>query len=298
MTVESTSATPQAVAGTDKATADWVIVMDSSCDVPEKVGKGGLDWLIAPLKIRVDDREFVDDADLDVAEMMAAIKAYPGETKTACPSVGEYAELFRRARNVVAVTISSQLSASYETALQARDLVLEEDPTRNIHVVDSRATSGRAVLIAEEAERLVAAGLPFDEIAKRLDEFRDNSMLVFSLASFDNLIKNGRMPKYQGMLGQILKMRPVAIAAPDGNIEVLDKPRGEKAMMRKMLERINEYKDMTGKPVIIAHSNAEEVALKVRDMLAATGMPSEIRVIPTRGLCSFYTDEGGFIVNY
>jgi len=278
--------------------ADWVIVMDSSCDVVEKVGAGGLDWLIAPLKIRVGDEEFVDDAKLDVSAMMRAIKAYAGETKSACPSVGEYAELFRRARNVICITISSRLSASYETALQARDLVLAEDPSRNIHVIDSRATSGRAVLLAEEIERLVAEGLPFEEVAARADEYRDNAMLFFSLASFDNLIKNGRMPRYQGMLGQILRMRPVAMADPEGNIEVLDKPRGEKAMMRTMLERMTQFKDMTGKPVIIAHCNAEEVANRVRAMLEATGLPSDIRVIPTRGLCSFYTDEGGFILNY
>ena len=277
---------------------EWVIVMDSSCDVPEKIGQDGLDWLIAPLKIRVGEEEFVDDAKLDVSVMMRAIKAYPGETKSACPSVGEYAELFRTARNVVCITISSQLSASYETALQARDLVLAEDPTRNIHVVDSRATSGRAVLLAEEIERWVAEGLSFAEIAKRADEFRNQAMLFFSLASFDNLIKNGRMPRYQGMLGQILKMRPVAMADPEGNIEVLDKPRGEKAMLRTMLERMHEYKDLTDKPVIIAHCNAEEVAHRVKDMLEATGLPSSIRIIPTRGLCSFYTDEGGFILNY
>ncbi|MCL2491476.1 MAG: DegV family protein, partial [Coriobacteriia bacterium] len=263
-----------------------------------KTDPEGVDWVIAPLTVIVGEKEFVDDDNLDVDEMMSEMKAYQGPTTSACPSVGTYAESFRRAKNTICVTITSQLSASYESALQAKEMVEAEDPTRNIHVVDSRATSGKMTLIAEEAERLIKKGLSFSEVARLADEARDSIMLFFSLASFDNLIKNGRMPKYQGMLGQILKMRPVAYATKEGTIEILDKPRGEKAMLRKMVERMQEFRNLEDKSVIISHCNAEEVALKLKEKLEETANLKSIRVMPTRGLCSFYTDEGGFIVGY
>lgn len=277
---------------------DWTIVMDSSCDMPEKIGQGGVDWVLAPLSVIVGEKEFVDDADLDVAEMMRAIKAYPGAATSACPPVGVYAEAFRRSPNIICITITGSLSASYESALQAKEMVEAEDPTRNIHVIDSRATSGKLTLIAEEAERLIEQGLSFNEVARKLDEYEDSTILFFSLASFDNLIKNGRMPKYQGMLGQVLKIRPVAYATKAGEIEILDKPRGEKAMLRKMIERMKEFKSFEGLPVIISHCNAPEVVQKLKEHMEEAASVKSIRIMPTRGLCSFYTDDGGFIVGY
>ena len=277
---------------------DWTIVLDSSSNVLESVNDAGIRRLIAPLKINVGEREFPDTPDLDISEMMAAMKAYRGASGSSCPAVGEFVEHFKQTTNTICVTISSALSGSYEAALRARDLVLKEDPFRNIHVVDSRATGGKMVLIAEEAERLIQSGLGFDDLVNTVENYARKVKLLFSLASFENLIKNGRMPKYQGMLGQILRIRPVAMATDEGTIEVLDKPRGEAAMLRKMIERMQSFKSLEGLRVIIDHNDCLDVVLKLKEMIEGAAKVKDVRITPTRGLCSYYCDEGGFIVSF
>jgi len=275
----------------------WNIVLDSSSDLFAEMLDENVERTIVPLKLVVGDTEYVDNAELDVDEMLRAMKAYQGPTSSSTPSIGDFAEAFRKAKNTICVTMTSALSATYETALQAKEMVLKEDPSKNIHVIDTRATAGKIVLVGEEAFRLIREGLTFDDVAKKLDEYATGIKLIFSMERFDNLIKNGRMPKYQGKLVQMLKIRPVAYATDAGEIEVIDKPRGESAMLRKMVERMQEFKNIEGLPVIISHCHALEPATKLKEMLEAANVGS-VRLLKTRGLCSYYTDEGGFIVGF
>ena len=90
-------------------------------------------YRVAPLKINIAGREYVDDASLDVAELNRLIIEETAASSSSCPSVGEWAELFRSADNVIAITISARLSGSYEAACMARDMVLEEGPAQHPH---------------------------------------------------------------------------------------------------------------------------------------------------------------------
>jgi DegV family protein with EDD domain len=272
--------------------------MDSSSDIFDEVLEGDIEQTIVPLKLVIGNDEYVDNADLDVDGMLAAMKAFDGPTSSSTPSIGEFAAAFRKAKNTICVTMTSALSATYETALQAKEMVLKEDPSRNIHVIDTRATAGKIVLVGEEAARLIREGLSFADIAAKLDQYNKSLKLIFSMERFDNLIKNGRMPKYQGKLVQMLKIRPIAFATDAGEIEVIDKPRGEVAMLRKMVERMQEFKNLDGLPVIISHCNALDAVTKLKAILEETTSVKSVRLLKTRGLCSYYTDEGGFIVGF
>jgi len=275
----------------------WNIVLDSSSDIfAEKIDEQ-IERSIVPLKLIIGGDEYVDNADLDVDKMLAAMKAYAGPTSSSTPSIGDFVEAFKKAKNTLCVTMTSALSATHETALQAKEMVLKEDPSKNIHVIDTRATAGKIVLVGEEALRLIREGLDFSDITAKLDEYNKTLKLIFSMERFDNLIKNGRMPKYQGKLVQMLKIRPIAYATDAGEIEVIDKPRGEEAMLRKMVERMKAFKNLEGLPVIISHCNATGPAQKLKAMLEEANVKS-VKLLKTRGLCSYYTDEGGFIVAF
>jgi DegV family protein with EDD domain len=230
--------------------------------------------------------------------MLRAMREFDGATSSSTPSVGLFAEAFRKAKNTICVTLTSGLSATYESALQAKEMVLAEDPTKNIAVIDTLATAGKLVLVGEEALKLIREGLSFDAIEEKLEAYNKTIKLIFSMERFDNLIKNGRMPKYQGKLVQMLKIRPIALATDKGEIEVIDKPRGENAMLRRMVERMQELKNLDGLPIIISHCHALEAATKLKELLEATAAVHSVRLLKTRGLCSYYTDEGGFIVAF
>ena len=90
------------------------IIVDSSCCMMsiENLAEG-IEFVKAPLKIMVGDKEFVDDENLDVAQMIDEMYAYPGKTSSACPSPEEYAAHFREADECYVVTIISTLECKY-----------------------------------------------------------------------------------------------------------------------------------------------------------------------------------------
>ena len=109
------------------------ILVDSSCCMMSIENLAdGIEFAKAPLKIMVGDKEFVDDENLDVAQMIDEMYAYPGKTSTACPSPEEYAAHFREVDECYVVTIISTLSGSYNAAEVAKQMVLEEYPDKKI----------------------------------------------------------------------------------------------------------------------------------------------------------------------
>ena len=109
----------------------WMIVSDSSCEIRElKNPAPGVQFALVPFKIRVGEREYVDLATLNTQQMLQAMTDYNGASTTACPSPEEWAEYFLQADNVFALTISSNLSGSYNAAMAAREMVLEEHPEK------------------------------------------------------------------------------------------------------------------------------------------------------------------------
>ena len=100
----------------------WMIVSDSSCEIRElKKPAPGVQFALVPFKIRVGEREYVDLATLNTQQMLQAMTDYNGASTTACPSPEEWAEYFLQADNVFALTISSNLSGSYNAAMAARE---------------------------------------------------------------------------------------------------------------------------------------------------------------------------------
>ena len=126
----------------------WALISDSSCNLRDwQPTAPHTTFAFAPLKIRVGEREFVDDLSLDVHELNCAVQAETNASSSACPSVGEWAELFKLADKTICMPISEGVSGSYNAAATARDMVLAEEPDRQIHLVNSRAAGHEMDLI-------------------------------------------------------------------------------------------------------------------------------------------------------
>ena len=132
----------------------WMIVSDSSCEIRELAHPApGVQFALVPFKIRVGEREYVDLATLNTQQMLQAMTDYNGASTTACPSPEEWAEYFLQADNVFALTISSNLSGSYNAAMAAREMVLEEHPEKKIFVLDTLSCSGALAGAAGQSAR-------------------------------------------------------------------------------------------------------------------------------------------------
>ncbi|TQI67718.1 DegV family protein [Clostridium sp. KNHs216] len=277
----------------------WSILSDSSCDLPQNAFQDyGLHFATVPLKLIVGGTEYTDDDSLNVNIMLAQMKNYKGPSSSACPSPEEWAIEFRKSDCTLAVTMTSALSGTYNSALVARDMVLEEFPWKKIHVIDSHSTAGGLVLILRKAAELISSGLDFDEVVKQAEAYSRSLFLLFALGSYDNLIKSGRMSRVAGILANSLGIRAVASNTPEGEIKVLHKPRGEERAIMQIVETMNKLKDMAGKPVVISHCNNPKGAQRLKELIAHVCLTTKITILQTRGLTSYYTENGGFLVGF
>lgn len=277
----------------------WTIVADSSCDLPsDALQSFGVNFAKVPLKIIIGNSQYVDDDSLNVNIMLGQMQTYSGSSSSACPSPEEWAREFRKSDCTIAVTMTGALSGTYNSAVVAKNMVLEEDSSKQIYVIDSHSTSGGMVLIIWKAAELIRSGLDFDAVTRQLDDYVNSLFLIFSLSSYGNLIKSGRMSALAGKLATTLSIRAISSNTPQGEIKILHKLRGEEKAIRLMVETMSRMKDLKGKPVVITHCNNLKGAQKLKELIMHLCFTKNITILPTRGLCSFYTENGGLLIGF
>ncbi len=276
---------------------NWNIVTDSSCDMKQFAPEDErISFSSVPFVIRAGDAEFIDDEQLDVEAMVDALGEIKEAGRTSCPSPETWLEKFRRAGSVVAVTISSNLSGSYNSACLARDMILEKEPDRKIAVIDSKSAGPELTMIVRRLHSLIDEKISFEEIVEKLNQFADKTQTIFALTSFDNLVKNGRVSRIAGFVAGKLGMCGIGVAN-DGRIDVKSKVRGTQRALKAIIDDMKANAFTQG-PVLISHCLNEELALKLKNLILQTWEKAQVDIMPTRGLCSFYAEKGGMIVAY
>ena len=277
----------------------WIIVSDTSCDIRELSPLSpGVQFSLVPFKIRIGEREYVDLPTLNVPQMIQAMTDYNGASTTACPSPEEWAEKFLLADKVIAMTISSNLSGSYNAAVAAREMVLEEHPEKQIFVLDTLSCAGALASAAALANRLIGEGADFARVCSELDEFSRKGHILFALASFDNLAKNGRVSKVVGFIAGRLNMRVLGRRTADGKIDFFFKTRGEPRVLARILEQMDRDGFDGTTPVQISHCDNINAAGLLVHGIRSKWPDAVIEVVPCGGLCSYYAQEQGVIITY
>ena len=180
-----------------------------------------------PLTIHVDGTDYQDDASLSVNEFIEALHQNDGKTSTACPSIAQWQKAFEGADEIYAITITSVLSGSYNSAVQAASLYREDHPETKIHVIDSLSAGPEMELIIDKLKELIDAGLNFDEICAKINAYKEKTHLNFALESLDNLAKNGRISPAVAKVAKMLKIRIIG-RPDDGKLTPIGKARGAK----------------------------------------------------------------------
>ena len=276
----------------------WNIVIDSSSDLTASDAKGEIGLDIVPLTIIVGDKEFRDDEKLDVANLLQAMKEEKRASSSACPSTEDFFTCFAKADYSICITMTGALSGTYNSARLAKDMLKEEYPEKKVHIIDSKATAGKMVLLKMKAEELIEKGMEFEEICRILDEYEKNTKLVFALGGYDNLVKTGRMSVFAGFMANSLGIRAVAIASPEGEIEVVKKPRGERGAIEAMVDIMAQNKPMKNQPVVISHCKNPIGARNAKALIMEKLGTDNVTIYDCKGLTTFYTMEKGMIIGY
>lgn len=275
----------------------FLIVTDSACDKKTMDEANDLRYERVPLILRVGDKEYMDDDDLDVMAFLKASEDYAGASGSAAASPEAWMKAYEQADYIFAITITSALSGSYQSAVIGKEMLLEKYPEKKVHVIDSLSAGPGLTILAEEINRLVGEGLEFDEIVQKITEYQKNTKLLFVLESMDNLVKNGRVSALKARMAGIFGIRILGIASEEGTLELLHKCRGPEAAIKKMIEVMKE-KGYKGGKVIIGNCDIEEKAIAIKNMLRTDYPDCDVEIMPCGGLCSFYAQRHGIMLGF
>lgn len=274
------------------------IVADSSCDLNKDLEKR-LDIRLVPFSIDVEDKKFTDNKDLEVNNLIKAMNKSPNPVKTSCPSPGDFAVEYLDMDSVFAVTISSKLSGTYNSAFLARDMILEKNPEKFIHVFDSKSASVGETLVAIKIQEMIEQNLKNLDIVEKVEKYIGEMKTFFILESLDNLIKNGRISKTKGLVANILNLKPIMGDDGDGNIQLVENNRGSKKAFKRLVEIIGETGErLEEKTLGIAHANALEKAENLKDEIEKLYNFKEIFIVKAGGLSTSYASDGGIILAF
>lgn len=276
----------------------WNIVTDSSCDLlPMSRQNGNIQISSVPFTISIGNQDFVDDENLDTQKMLYAMEQEKSVSHTSCPSPNAWLTQFEKADYSIAITISSQLSGSMNSAIVAKEMALEQNPQKKIAVIDSHSTGPELVLCVEEIEKLIRRGTDFEDIVLHAISFLKRTKVQFALSSFDNLVKSGRMSKVTGFLARALGMWGIGGGSDEGKIVMEGKTRGAKKAVKMLIESMQE-KGFRGEKAAICHCDNLTLAETLKKGILEVWKNAEVEVLPTRGLCSYYAERGGLIISY
>lgn len=271
------------------------IVADSSADLINF--KTTIPFKSVPLKIIAGEKEFVDNKKLDVKEMVEYLENYKGKSSTACPSVQDYLDAFSGSKNIICVTITGTLSGSYNCACIARDEYMKEHPDSNVFVLNSLSAGPEIKLYIEKALDLNRKGFTFQQMCDELDKYIHKTGLVFSLECLNNLARNGRVNPVVAKAAGLLGIRIVGKASEIGDLQPLDKPRGEERTYAKLFERMVS-EGYNGGKVRIDHCYNEKGAKTLKNRILKEYKRADVKIDITYGLCSFYAENGGMLVAF
>lgn len=269
------------------------VVSDSSSNV---FSVAGLNYTTVPMKV-VTTREYIDTPELNLQEMVADLKQHKGKSGSSCPNVQEWLDAFGSEDDIIALTISKNLSGSYNSASQAAQIFMDNNPGRKAYVFDSLAAGPQQIMIAEKIRELIDAGCDFDTVVEKAREYHNHTHILFCLESLTNLARNGRVSPAVAKIAGVLGMRVVG-DVKGGQITPVHKPRGHKKAMQTLISMLEERGFHDGALLRIAHCFGETQANDLKT-LAQEKFPN-IRCIiePTTALCSFYAEAGGLMIGF
>jgi DegV family protein with EDD domain len=251
------------------------LVADSTCDLSQElIAKH--DIRIVPLFVRFGEESFMDGVDMTTEEMYRQVALRGMLPKTAASSPGMFVEVFEEAIrdgcDVVYAGIGSKFSATYQSAVVARDLV----GASRIHLVDSANLSSGSGLLMLKAAKWRAEGRSAEVIAKDMEALVPHVRTQFVISTMDYLHKGGRCSGMQALFGTLLKIKPI-IKVVDGAMAVGKKPRGpiQAAVDLLIDEAFEKLENIDLDAVMITHSMAHETAAYVRSRLESK-IPSSV----------------------
>lgn len=277
---------------------DYKIVIDSCGELLDEWKADGRIESV-PLTLMVGGEQIIDDETFNQAEFLRKVDECPECPKSACPSPERYMKAFDcDAEHVYAVTLSAELSGSYNSACLGKDLFLEDHPDKKIHIFNSRSASIGETLIAMKIQECEEAGKSFEQVVETVESYINGQNIFFILENLETLRKNGRLSTVKALVAGALKIKPVMGATNEGTICQVDQARGmNKALIKLVDHLVAATVDSEHKVLAISHCNCASRAEILKEAILEKMKVARVVIRDTSGLSTMYANDGGVIVS-
>ena len=274
----------------------YKVIIDSCGELTKEMKESGC-FETASLQIDVNGHHIVDDETFDQAQFLKYVAESPEGPKSSCPSPERYMEGYHcEAERVYAVTLSSELSGSYNSAVLGKSLYIEEYGEKDIYVFNSRSASIGETLIGLKIAECEERGMSFSEVIDSVEAYIEEQHTYFVLETLETLKKNGRLTGIKALMATALNIKPVMGSTPAGTIQQLGQARGMKKALAKMADQLlAEAVDTKNRILAISHCNCPDRAQYMKELLTSKADFKDVVVLDTAGISSMYASDGGVI---
>ena len=275
----------------------YKIIVDSCGELTEEMKKDGR-FVNVPLTLEIDGEHIIDDETFDQAYFIKRVAESPNAPKSACPSPNAYMEQMEcDADNIYVVTLSAELSGSYNSACLGKDLYEEEDDSKNIHIFNSKSASIGETLIALKIAECENAGMSFEEVVETVEKYIADQHTFFVLETLETFRKSGRLSGLKAVLADTLNIKPVMGSTDTGYIQQLSKGRGMNIAIDKMTKCVMDVTTNCEEKILaISHCNCPERALSLKKKMESLANFKDILIVDMRGVSTMYANNGGVIL--
>ena len=267
----------------------YKIVTDSTSDLPQSFLQQH-DVHVIPLNITIDQTSYTDQLDITSDEFLKRLEA-GADTKTSQPAIGQFIETYDNlgadGSKIISIHMTSQLSGTYQTAVQASHM-----SDSDVTVVDSQSISFGLGYQIKHLIEWTRQGLTVDEILKKIRHLQDNTKLFVVIGQLSQLIKGGRISKTKGLIGNMIKIKPIGTLI-DGRLEMIHNSRTQKSVIQFLKKEVHQFiEGHQLKSVGIAHANIIEFVDKIKAQFKEEFQFDDFDVNTTTPVISNHTGQG------
>lgn len=262
--------------------AEVALMTDSCCDLSaDTLADAGVEFV--PLSFIVDGVEHPDDLGQSVSheEFYRQLEA-GAAIKTAQVPVIRFLEAFGRfhdqGRPVLYISVSSAISGTYAAAVLAREEFLAEHPDARIHLIDSKCASGGEGLLVLGVAQMLSGGASISEAVSWAESSLPSVNHIFTVDSFEHLVRGGRVSPAAGVVGSILDIKPILYVDSSGALAVAKKPHGRHKAIELLAEMVAGRVTDPHRPAFVGHGDCAQDAEHLRELLVSTCGLTDVRV--------------------
>lgn len=277
------------------------LMTDGGADLPSQL-TDTLTIINVPLYLHFKDQQYIPGVTISLQEFHQKIKESDELPRSSAPSPNDFYEAYKKVdpdTPIVNLSLTKGLSTTYDNAVAAKEMLLEEEPNRKIAVINTKTATCGLSLFVHEAVSKINEGYTFEQLEEHLTNRVENVVTLVALKTLDNVIRGGRLDKVRGTIAKTLNIKILMRGDTEGSLEVVEKVRGDKKSIRRFIDQIGEYtKSFEKKIIVMSHCNAEGRAKAVLGDIMKKYSFKDSYLMDMGPLISTYAGEGGLVIAF